>query len=210
MRWRVRGCWRGDVKPVLAVFGEMKTEPAYTETRAAIGVMREQGYPPAANVLETLAHELNDARIIAWVSIPAAQRAPVDQYMLDRYLHKGQNRRALVNLALQMFFNPPSAEATGGKQIDPRAFYDLALFFGKDTGLIDMQLAQEVDLWRENGGGEIHAALPRHAKRYRFQPGAEGRLGRLAGQRPRRRAGRRGNGVRAAGENGGRWRGRGE
>ncbi len=43
----------GDVKPVLAVFGERKTEPAYPEVKAASGVLRAQGYPAAADVLGT-------------------------------------------------------------------------------------------------------------------------------------------------------------
>ncbi len=67
----------GDVKPVLAVFGDRKTEPSYPEVKKAIGVLREHGYPAAADVLGTLARELNERRIIAWASLPANYRATV-------------------------------------------------------------------------------------------------------------------------------------
>ena len=127
-----------DVTPMVALYRQRGKEPAIPETRAAIRILREHGYPLAANVLGTLLRDLSEERVLAWASIPQEKRAPIDEYMLTRYAAKGKNRQALVKVALQLFLKPPEK-----CPVDVKAIYELALLFGKDTGLLNLPLAQQ-------------------------------------------------------------------
>lgn len=127
-----------DVKPIIAVWSDRTTEPDYASSQAAIKILREHGYPLAADVLLTLSRNLSDQRVIAWAGLPKDKRAPIDQYMLKRYLPYGQNRRALVQTILRLFLKPPAKCA-----VEAKAFYALALLFGKGTGELNLNVAQQ-------------------------------------------------------------------
>ncbi len=167
-----------DVKPIVALWADRKAEPDFPSSLAASKTLREHGYPAAADVVLTLARDLSPARIIAWASIPEAERPAIDAYMLKMYKPKGQNRRALLNLAVDLFLKPATKSVPGapaaGNAVDPQKFYQLVLLLGQDSGLLDCPLAQRfmqagkmaeakallVSLVREHPGDVL---LPRQA-----------------------------------------------
>ncbi len=138
-----------DVKPIVALWADRKAEPDFPSSLAASKTLREHGYPAAADVVLTLARDLSPARISAWASIPDAERPLIDAYMLKSYPPKGQNRQALLKLAVDLFLPPaakntPAAPGTpaAGSGVAAQKLYRLVLLLGQDTGLLDCSLAQ--------------------------------------------------------------------
>jgi tetratricopeptide (TPR) repeat protein len=132
----VRKLLAGDVKGAVEVYANRANLPDSREGFVAIRLLREHGYPVEADAVEVLNRDLSKERIIAWVRLPADKRGPIDECMLQRYLPSNMNRRALVDIAWELYLKPP--KDTG---VPEQAYLDFALWFGKDTGTVDLSRA---------------------------------------------------------------------
>ena len=126
----IRKLLQGDTTGATELFANKMTQPDFSDTARAITALRGNGYSLAANALETLNPDLSGTRITAWLRIPADQRRPIDDFMLQRYHPSSMNRQALVDIAWKLYTKPPA----DGLPAD--AYFDFALWFGKDTGTI--------------------------------------------------------------------------
>ena len=113
------------INPIIAVFRARGKEPIILEVRARIALLRARGYPRCGQCAGDFYAGLSPERIIFWVSLPLGMCTPVDQFMLERYPPRWQNRQALVKTLFQLFFKPPDNAV-----VNARAFYKLALLFG--------------------------------------------------------------------------------
>ncbi len=148
----------GDVQPVIKLYLGGDSEPAVYESIAATKILREQGYPLPTDVLVMLTRDFNvDQRVQAWVRLPKELRPPIDAYMTKRYPLKGINRRNLVLAAAAAFLKPPAKS-----EVEAKAFYDLALWFGKDTGVLNFELARQwIVAGKRDEGTQLIASLLR-------------------------------------------------
>ena len=115
-----------DMRGIADIFSDRASEPSTEDVQKALKVLAASPYTMATNALTVVYRGAGQAeRVKAWVSIPAAQRAPLDDYMLQRYPTGGMNRRMLAQAALQMY-----QDAAPNAVPAPQAYLELALKIG--------------------------------------------------------------------------------
>jgi len=121
----------GDMTGLQDLYRARPMEPDYSAASKSIKLLREHGYPIAANALNTLCATGFKESILAWLSLPADARKTVDALMETRYPPNTPNRKQFLQTAISLYKNPP--KDTG---LDPEAYLAFFLWFG--TGSYEM------------------------------------------------------------------------
>ncbi|HEY3376815.1 MAG TPA: hypothetical protein VGL77_04910 [Armatimonadota bacterium] len=120
----------GDTAAAVEIYTTRGMEfPPITEFDKSIKLLSDAGFTLAANTLGALNRDLAKKRIIAWISLPADKRKPVDDFMLSRYPPGNLNRFSLVQIAIGLYFEQP-ADA----HLTEDQYFDFLTWFAKDTG----------------------------------------------------------------------------
>ncbi|MHB9025311.1 MAG: hypothetical protein ACYC7E_14265 [Armatimonadota bacterium] len=138
------------------LYESKKFEP-YPSLSRSPQILREHGYELAANCLCVITGEPG-RRAVAWLSIPAAKRAPVDAFMEKRYPVGNPNRRQLAECSLNLYIETPK-EVT----IAPKEFLALAKRLGQGVDIVSFNTAERLTRAGKYADGvEIVKALVAH------------------------------------------------
>lgn len=141
----------GDVRAVDKLF--QGTPPSFVDWAAAIPILREHDYPLASNIFTAVLMTGNIAfgrvnptviqdGVNAWLSIPKAQRTPLDRLMLDRFTTNPSRAVEVARFAFNRYLHPP--KQTESPLFDEHAYFELAMLVGQEYGLLTLDNAEQL------------------------------------------------------------------